>query len=257
MSGIRPGNEVRVHWFDLDAPALSPEELASFLDQSERERADRFRFPADRDRYVAGRGLLRAVLGGELNLHPGAVPLAHGPHGKPFVDAEGNGAAGPPFNASHSDRLYAVAIGGEGVTTVGLDLEVVRAIADVGGVARQVFVPEELDQVLPVRGEEGLLRFYRFWTAKEAVLKALGTGFSLEPTTLRIQPSSAASFTVHPVGAGAPELPGGGSHLEPIPVPGRRGEVAVAAVVAFPGVTSLPALLPGLPPPGDETGAGS
>ena len=50
--------------------------LAATLSAPERARAARYRRPRDRDRFVASRGALRAILGGLLAVPPAAVPLA-------------------------------------------------------------------------------------------------------------------------------------------------------------------------------------
>src|SRR5580704_8660219 len=67
---------------------VSPEARARFaasLAPEELERANRFRFERDRDRFIAGRGLLRAILGRCLEIEPARVELSYGPGGKPAL----------------------------------------------------------------------------------------------------------------------------------------------------------------------------
>src|SRR5262249_34956560 len=70
----------------------------SLITAAERERARRFRSDAARDRWIAGRGALRELLGRYLDRNPEEIVLATEPGGKPAL-------AGSPslqFNLSHS-----------------------------------------------------------------------------------------------------------------------------------------------------------
>ena len=145
------------------------------LSADERSRADRFRFARDRDRFVAARGLLRAILGGYLDRDPVDLRFAYGPNGKPSL-------ADPPgdvlrFNLAHSGDHAVVAVGwGRGM---GVDLEEIRADLD----------PTELGAVALTPGERALLAalpadrrpdvFAALWTRKEALAKASGRGLAL------------------------------------------------------------------------------
>src|SRR5512140_3474790 len=67
---------------------VSDPELAcyrSLLSQDEVERAERFYFEKDRDHYIVGRGILRTILGGYLNVAPARIEFVYGPHGKPAI----------------------------------------------------------------------------------------------------------------------------------------------------------------------------
>lgn len=238
-----PEITVHLHVFDLDAPPLPVARLAALLDEGERDRAARFHFATDRRRYTTGRGLLRILLGRATGRAPGALRLVAGPHGKPRLDGASRGV--PAFNLSHSERLCVIALGGPGVSEVGVDVEVVRPVAEVEGVARQVFDGDERAWLLPLRGGADWIRFHRLWTAKEAVLKLLGTGFSLDPLAFRVDLAEGGAFSVHPRGADAGALPVAGVSLDPLPLPG--GGTAAAAVVSSPPCTSVAVLDPGLP----------
>lgn len=165
---------VHVWRADLDRPGELPGLLAA-LSADERERAGRFRADRDRDRFVAARGLLRAILGRYLGREPGSLRFRYGAHGKPALVADGTGEP-PRFNVAHAGglALYAVAAGRE----VGVDLERVRADVDVDAIAAW-FSPRErasLAALCPARRREA---FFAYWTHKEAYLKAVGGGLSL------------------------------------------------------------------------------
>ena len=91
---------------------LAPERLAALaatLSADEQVRAARFRFAEHRDRFSAGRGLLRELLGGYVQRPAATLRFAQGAQGKPHLVGEAAGAL--HFNLSHSGEraLYAVA----------------------------------------------------------------------------------------------------------------------------------------------------
>jgi 4'-phosphopantetheinyl transferase len=88
--------------------------------------------------------------------------------GKPYL------RSGPSFNLSHSGHLVVLAFGHEG--RVGVDVEQVRPLRDLGGLARASFAKDEIDALLALPGDEQIPAFFRIWTRKEAMLKALGCG---------------------------------------------------------------------------------
>jgi 4'-phosphopantetheinyl transferase len=155
---FRPG-AVHVWYGDLDLPRATCMQLAASLPLDERQRAARFRSEQDRQRFLASRGLLRAILAGYLGHAPGKVRLECSCRGKPCL-ATGQGSL--RFNLSHADRLAAVAVtmGRE----VGVDLERLQPAPGDG--------KPRLGQACRRGIGERQLRFLRAWTRKEALLKA-------------------------------------------------------------------------------------
>ncbi|NUP04960.1 MAG: 4'-phosphopantetheinyl transferase superfamily protein [Polyangiaceae bacterium] len=153
---------------------------SSLLNDAEVARAGEFRFRADSDRFTAARGLARRLVGEHLQRDAKTLAFCEGPHGKPaIVDADDW-----RFNVSHSGDwvLVAIARGRE----VGVDVELVQPDLEIMDIAPSVFTSSELNALgcLPV--EHRRAAFYRLWARKEAVLKAWGTGFSLEATRVDI-----------------------------------------------------------------------
>jgi len=161
----------------LDAPEGSGPALAQTLSADERQRADRFRFEADRRRFVVGRGALRALLGQYGGCAPAGLTFVYGPHGKPSL-AGPPGAHGIFFNASRSDALALVAITRAG--EIGVDLERVRALPEWREIARRVLTGDP-DAAPPAT----LAAFFREWTRHEARLKASGLGLGGQPAAER------------------------------------------------------------------------
>ena len=70
--------------------------------------------------------------------------------------------------------LYAVTLNRE----VGIDLEHIRPIPDVGKLAEQFFSPAERDELNALPSSKKLESFFCGWTRKEAYLKARGDGMT-------------------------------------------------------------------------------
>lgn len=182
--------EVHVWCARLDAHATHLAALAVTLSETERQRAERFQFERDRDRYVARHGLLRQILASYLHSDPAQISFRRQERGKPVLDG-GPDTQCLHFNLSHSDGLALVAVTHE--MPVGIDAEWVRPIPDAGQVAARFFSPRENVVLNTVPEGQMLDAFFRCWTRKEAYLKATGEGIadslarievSLEPGAL-------------------------------------------------------------------------
>jgi 4'-phosphopantetheinyl transferase len=160
----------------LDRTSDVLERLLEWLSADERARAERFRFEPHRDHFVAGRGVLRAVMGHYLGLRPDRVAFDYGPQGKPSL---ANGCSTVPleFNLTHSHglALLAVALG----RRVGIDVEQVRPMDDAERIAERFFSPAERTALRAVPPGDKIEAFFRCWTRKEAFIKAIGEGFSM------------------------------------------------------------------------------
>jgi 4'-phosphopantetheinyl transferase len=170
------GDEVHVWRARLDAPPESVRRLFDLLAPDERERAARFHFQRDRDRFTIARALLRGILGGYLNSGPERLRFEYGAQGKPSLAAEHN-PVGLRFNVSHSEgvALFAAALGRE----VGVDVERVSARVECEEIAGRFFSPREVAalRALPAALREAA--FFNCWTRKEAYIKARGEGLTL------------------------------------------------------------------------------
>jgi 4'-phosphopantetheinyl transferase len=160
-----PGeDEVHLWIFRLDPGPTDGELLAP----CERARAERFHFQRDRDRFIAGRGRLRRILGAYLQQSPNLLQFCYGASGKPAV-------AGPlSFNLSHSGEFAALAVARFGL---GVDIECVRPIEE--AVAERFFAADEVARLRRLPETQQTEAFFACWTRKEAYVKALGDGLSL------------------------------------------------------------------------------
>ena len=171
----------------LDLPPETLHHLRATLAPDELARAQRLRFAQHRDRFVAGRGILRAVLACYLRTTPDQLAFEYGPHGKPgLCDATGDA---PYFNLSHSDdRALLVVARAE----VGIDLEAVRSTLDIDSLAATIFSPAERRALLALPPFRRTAAFFAGWTSKEAYSKALGHGLSRDPRTFSVSLDPAA-----------------------------------------------------------------
>jgi 4'-phosphopantetheinyl transferase len=90
-------------------PAIDLHQLQATLTADEIHRAARFYFQKDRDHYIAGRGLVRAILGRYLDIAPGEIRFRYGLHGKPELDSSID-RRDISFNVSHSHDLALIAV---------------------------------------------------------------------------------------------------------------------------------------------------
>lgn len=183
-----PARVVRVWLLSLDAPPVPAAQLRNVLSAEERARAARFVFADDRARWEAGRGLLRLVLARALDLEPAAIRLAPGVNGRPALEAD-VAAHGIAFNLSHSRDRLAVAVARAPVAPLlGVDVEELRPVPEMIGVAERVFTPAESRALLSAADGDRVAVFHQLWTRKEACLKATGAGFTLPADSFEVDP---------------------------------------------------------------------
>ena len=213
-----PGT-VHVWRFDLDAEA-PPDILAA----DELARAARFHFERDARRWRTGRSLLRRTLGGYLSIPPETLEFETGPFGKPFL--KNNRLC---FNASHSSAVLLLAFGWD--QDVGVDVECLRDDFVPEDLAAQVFSPREQAALSAVSPGERHAAFLSQWTAKEAFVKALGTGLSFPLTQLTLLPIAGSDCYAVQDAAQADALDAVSVCRLP-PLPGCAASVAAEGAVA-------------------------
>jgi 4'-phosphopantetheinyl transferase len=169
-----PVSEIVHVWAaNLDLSATALKHLAETLSSNESERASRFHFERDRNRYIAGRGLLRAALGKYVQLPPAEVPLVYGPNGKPLLQTGGNPTT-LHFNLTHSQNLALLAV--TRAAQIGVDVEAVRPLSEAHELVDRFFSARESAAFESVPEAQKPVAFFNLWTRKEAWLKATGEG---------------------------------------------------------------------------------
>ena len=168
------GRTVHVWGFSLDGNAAVLKRCRAWLSKEECGRAARFIREDDQIRYSLAHGGVRAVLARYTGLDPPALRFQAGGTGKPaLLDEQGNRHE-LRFNLSHSRgrMLIAVTKGQD----VGIDLEEVRKKPEVDKLAERFYSSLEYQEIMSRSGLAKAQQFYRYWVAKEAVLKGQGVG---------------------------------------------------------------------------------
>jgi 4'-phosphopantetheinyl transferase len=167
-------NAVHLWGIELDGSSHCQERCAEWLDEIERHRAARFIREDIRRHYVLAHGGLRAVLSRYLGVNPNRVPLDRSATGKPFLTRELRDRSAITFNLSHAHGRALIAV--SRAQEVGVDLEFVRSGVEVAKLSERYFTRSEHAAILQAPEEQRATRFFRYWVAKEALLKAQGIG---------------------------------------------------------------------------------
>ena len=179
------GNVTVVH-VDLAPDAAREAAALPWLDRGEKLRWHRFRHPRPRRQFVLCRAALRTVLCERLGCANNDLRFIAQEHGKPAA-LLGATPVVASFNVSHSGDHGLVAFAPSG--RLGVDVEERQRRHDPDGPIRDVFTAREQAAMAAAEGDDKLRLFFRLWTLKEAAIKALGTGFSLDPATFEIPAS--------------------------------------------------------------------
>jgi 4'-phosphopantetheinyl transferase len=209
--------EVELWVWSLDVDEAERGRLFAYLSEDEVARALRFVFDRDRQRYVVARGRMREILARVLGVTADALRFSYSSHGKPSLSA----ASAPlHFNLSHSEGL--AALGVSRARELGVDVEHVRPLKE--DIAERFFSRGEVAALRALPEDQQLAAFYRCWTRKEAVVKAIGEGLS--------RPLDSFDVTLDPDAAHLLRMDGDadGPHVWQLahfaPVPGFAGAVA-------------------------------
>jgi 4'-phosphopantetheinyl transferase len=165
-------------------PTTNAEPYRKLLDQTELERAERFKVAHAKDTFITSRAAQRLILARYLGRPPADIKIARdcqycgADHGRPYL------ADSPlDFSVSHTKGLLLVAVVATG--KVGVDIEAIsdRAVDDL---ADRVFSPAEQHQFLLVDRPQRPAHFMRIWTRKEAAVKLTGHGLAAPLSSLDV-----------------------------------------------------------------------
>lgn len=147
-------------------------QLFSQLSADEVRRYSAYRRPADAERFLLGRSLLRILLAALSGLSTAELRIDTGPHGKPCCPY------GPQFNVSHSGDLVLIAI--HAIFPVGVDVESGPSPPDWESIAARVLPADVCLGIQALPRQQQPSAFMQTWCHLEARLKMLGTGFQTE-----------------------------------------------------------------------------
>jgi 4'-phosphopantetheinyl transferase len=168
-----PEDIIHIWRVDLDPESPSMESLKAHLSSDELIRARRFYFKREHDRFIVCRGILRVILGKYLSIDPGQIRFSYGMFGKPALDMHVHESR-LCFNVSHSNGLAIVAITWD--RSIGIDIENNRPIPEAQDMADRFLSPGESKTLACYSENKKSEVFLRYWTRKEARIKAGGAG---------------------------------------------------------------------------------
>ena len=117
-----------------------------------------------------------------LGLPTQALFSGHDPHGRPRAEA---GGVPVPVSLAHCGAVWAVAMGASG--RVGVDLVDPRAAIATSSML-DLTSPGERTWLEPLPEAVKRRRLFQIWACREALLKALGLGLTLDPGAVELAP---------------------------------------------------------------------
>jgi 4'-phosphopantetheinyl transferase len=152
--------------------------LKTFLSGPEQQQLAQISRPQTQRQFLLSRGCLRQLLSCYTGVPPAALEFSYGSRGKPSL-GQAKHSAVPQFNLTHSGQrlLIAVSIAAE-IRGIGVDIEILRPINRLAGLCRRYLTTAEAAEVLALDSPQADRHFLRYWTGKEACLKALGWGIA-------------------------------------------------------------------------------
>jgi len=171
---------------EIELKATLRDPAFAVLAEEERAHAASFLRHEDALRHAATRGALRETLSKRLNVAANSLQFERDANGRPRLAWEAfNGLQAPlDFNVSHAGRYALIALA-EG-RRVGIDIESRDCVGDWSALSTAVFTSRDQDYVMSLPEHQRGYAFYDVWTAKEAFLKALGTGLAAGMTNFSV-----------------------------------------------------------------------
>lgn len=165
-------------------PVDDTAEHRQLLTGAELDRYSAYRKPEDRNRFLTGRVLAKTLVGRRLG-----VPAADVVFDATCEDC--NKQHGPPrvpgstlrLSISHSGDRVGLALADD--VELGLDVESTMRRADDGLLDYALSEPERA-AVAELTDDERTRAFFRYWTGKEALMKATGKGLRIPLTSLTL-----------------------------------------------------------------------
>jgi 4'-phosphopantetheinyl transferase len=142
--------------------------------------------------------LVRRSLARFLQIDPLQIFLTKDSLGRPILDSERMSdfptADAFDFSYSHGENLFALGVMQTG--RIGVDLEIVRPENAIPAADCRELSSFEKDWLLALPHRKRISAFFHCWTAKEALLKALGLGVSFGMDQIEIARDSSGRYSL-------------------------------------------------------------
>lgn len=150
-------------------------QFTGLLSPEERRRAARLADPEHLMHFILAHGFLRLVLSRYLPIQPERLRFQSHANGKPRLVKAGYSPS-LEFNLAHSAHMTMIAVAAG--RPVGVDVEALTRPVRAQAIVERYFSPAELARFASLPRLRYEREFIRYWTAKEAVLKASGLGLA-------------------------------------------------------------------------------
>ncbi len=165
-----------IYWMLVNSDQTTPE-TQGILSPSELDRFSSLRFPKRRNEWLLGRWAAKALahsLPAYQNFSLDKIEIQNTPEGAPFIHVQGQADPTDCLSISHSGHLALCALVPGPDLRVGADLEKIEARTET--FILDYFTPVECQLVEASPAETRAVLVTLIWSAKEAMLKALGVG---------------------------------------------------------------------------------
>ncbi|MCL6494722.1 MAG: 4'-phosphopantetheinyl transferase superfamily protein [Ignavibacterium sp.] len=174
---------IKLHIIKFTEQIDSVGNLSKKLPSYALEYSNRFVREEDRRRSIMTQYFLRKFLSYYLQVDFDKVAISYSKSGKPYLNDKIN--SNLKFNYSHSGDyiVYAFTTDNE----IGIDIEKIKDIPEIDELSRTHFSDEEQLIYFELKNPEEKKRlFYKIWTRKEALLKAEGSGITIDLKSLTV-----------------------------------------------------------------------
>lgn len=203
VGGTKPG-EIAFWLATVSAPAegatpgpnaLLLKQSAALLDARETDHLARLWHHDDRRSYLAAHVGTRLILGRAVGRPPDTLQFAASANGKPVLLHPRQ----IDFSLSHSRGAVAVAAAR---MPIGVDVEPLRELDYLDSMSELVLAAEEQAVLRKAPKVVRSKLFLRYWTLKEALLKAAGLGFAVSPNNVIVDTGPFPTVLSVPPGLG-------------------------------------------------------
>lgn len=164
-------DDVHIWMIDIEREDLLFEHLKSILNADEIQRMLRFKKTDDQLRFTYAHSCLRILCSRYLGQPPTSINFTETINKKPCIEiCFGNLF----FNLSHSGRKILIAF--STASEIGVDIEQIRPDFKIEEFMERNYSESEINSIRNRNPESQLKLFFKYWSRKEAWLKATGIG---------------------------------------------------------------------------------
>jgi 4'-phosphopantetheinyl transferase len=177
-----------VYWTLVGATPISLEKNSGFLSPAEQEKLASLRFAKRRYEWLLGRWAAKSLVHSLRQYHGysmAAIEIGHAPAGAPCISLPDGSISPDCLSISHRDGLALCAVTTGRDLRIGADLEKIEARAD--NFLKDYFTTAENGWVESLPPETRDLHQTLIWSAKEAMLKALGVGLRWDTRQVEVR----------------------------------------------------------------------